>query len=316
MQVVRAEALGMCFGVRDALRAIEAISTPERVTIHGELVHNEEVIAGLSRRGFRSTPESNRLGIPESPEVLITAHGVSDRTRTMLRAAGKTLVDTTCPLVKLVHETALRLEREGYFVVVIGRRGHVEVEGITGDLERFAVVQEPDDAACYDAERIAVVCQTTTPPFVADPIRRAIEARNPGKHIQHADTICRPTRERQEALEDLLDRVDAVVVVGGSNSNNTRQLARLAADRGKPVLHVRNAADLDRSWLGAFRVVGLTAGTSTLDQTIEEVHRALLEFEPGCQEKSGAKGQVDFCYFTTPELRPEPQKKAQGACPN
>src|SRR5690349_6689587 len=96
MEVIRAKALGMCFGVRDALQVTEAILEPERVTIHGELVHNEEVLNRLSVRGFQSTPEAQRAAIPSSPEVLITAHGVSERERRRLESAGKTLIDTTC----------------------------------------------------------------------------------------------------------------------------------------------------------------------------------------------------------------------------
>jgi 4-hydroxy-3-methylbut-2-enyl diphosphate reductase len=281
MQVIRAGALGMCFGVRDALRVIERLPNPERVTVYGELVHNEEVIAELGRKGFRSTPETERAAIPESPEVLVTAHGISERERERLRSAGKRLIDTTCPLVRVVHDAAVRLAGEGYFVAVIGRRGHVEVAGITGDLKRFVVVERVDEVESYDAERIAVVCQTTTPPFVAEPILRAIEERNAGKEVRAVDTICKPTRERQEALDELLDQVDAMVVVGGSNSNNTRQLVRLAERRGTPVLHLRNAAELDAGWFTSFQVVGLTAGTSTLDRAVDEVHQALLALSPG-----------------------------------
>src|SRR5947208_3563901 len=124
MEIIRASAMGMCFGVRDALRVADAVAEPALVTIHGELVHNEEVLADLERRGFSATPESARSAIPEGPAVLITAHGISDRERRRLREAGKALIDTTCPLVRLVHEAARRFEREGDFVVVIGRRGH------------------------------------------------------------------------------------------------------------------------------------------------------------------------------------------------
>lgn len=287
MKVIRATAMGMCFGVRDALRVVEDVAEPETVTIHGELVHNEEVNAGLARRGFCATPERNRGAIPATPSVLITAHGVSDRERTRLASAGKRLIDTTCPLVRLVHQTAQRLQDEGYFVVVIGRRGHVEVEGITGDLENYAVVQSPEEAREYDADRIGIVCQSTTPPFEAEQVRLAIEGANPGKPVCFVDTICRPTRERQQAAEALFDEVEAVVVVGGAHSNNTRQLARLAESRGLPVLHVRKAADLDREWLASFHVVGLTAGTSTLDRTIDEVHQALLALPAAARERAG-----------------------------
>lgn len=280
MEVIRAEAMGMCFGVRDALKVVDGIAEPARVTIHGELVHNEAVLNDLARRGFQAVPEADRAEIPTSPAVLITAHGVSERERRRLSDAGKALIDTTCPLVRVVHDAAQRFHQQGYFIVVIGRRGHVEVEGITGDLERFVVVQSRNEVTNYPANKIAIVCQSTTPPFEAAPIRREIELRNAGKEVRFADTICRPTKERQQAMRDLVEQVDAVVVVGGARSNNTKQLVRLAESRGRPVLHVRNAADIDTRWLARFRVVGLTAGTSTLDSTIDEVHEALLAIEP------------------------------------
>jgi 4-hydroxy-3-methylbut-2-enyl diphosphate reductase len=248
MEVIRAEAMGMCFGVRDALKLAGRVAEPDGVTIYGELVHNEEVTSDLARRGFRSTPESARGAIPESPTVLITAHGISHRERDRLATAGTRLLDTTCPLVRHVHEAAVGLARAGYFVVVLGRRGHVEVEGITGDLDRFAVVQGVDDVEAYPGPRLGVVCQSTTPPDDARRLLEAIEAKNPGKDVRFVDTICRPTRDRQEAVNDLIGRVDALVVVGGSNSNNTRQLARLAESRGLPVVRVQSAADLDPAW--------------------------------------------------------------------
>ena len=129
MKVIRAEAMGLCFGVRDALEQTGTVPQADRVTIHGELVHNEAVKEQLKRRGFHMTPEAERKSVPETPQVLITAHGISDRERLRLESAGKRLIDTTCPLVRLVHESAQRLAAEGFFVIVIGRRGHVEVHG-------------------------------------------------------------------------------------------------------------------------------------------------------------------------------------------
>ena len=145
MRVIRADVLGMCFGVRDSLAVIDKIAEPEAVTIHGELVHNEVVQLQLQARGFAMQSEAARKqSVPETRTVLITAHGISDRERNRLRSAGKELVDTTCPLVKRVHQAAALLEAEGYFVLVIGRRGHVEVEGIIEDLEHFEVIESPD----------------------------------------------------------------------------------------------------------------------------------------------------------------------------
>jgi 4-hydroxy-3-methylbut-2-enyl diphosphate reductase len=221
-------------------------------------------------------PEAGRTSLPLTDRVVITAHGVSGKERRRLTDAGKELIDTTCPLVRRVHQAAQDLQRAGYFVLVIGRPGHVEVEGIAGDLERFAVVSGADAARCYGEPRLGIVCQSTTPPDEAGRVVAAVRAANPGAEIKYVDTICRPTRERQEAVADLLGRVEALVVVGGRNSNNTRQLVRLAEARGVPATQVTAAADLDPGWLAPYRVVGLTAGTSTLDATVDEVERALL----------------------------------------
>ncbi len=279
MQVLRAAALGMCFGVRDALERIAEVDEPQDTTIHGELVHNEEVAQDLARRGFQQTPEESRQSLPVTGTVVITAHGVSDRERQRLLAAGKQLIDTTCPLVRRVHLAAQELQRQGYLVIVIGRPGHVEVEGIVGDLCDCVVVPDEQAAANYHAPRLGIVCQTTTPPDEARRVVRAIEHRNPGTQVRFIDTICQPTRERQQAVQELLDKVEALVVVGGRHSNNTRQLVGLATARGVPVAHVQTAADLDAAWLARFEVVGLTAGTSTLPETVEEVYQALSALE-------------------------------------
>jgi 4-hydroxy-3-methylbut-2-enyl diphosphate reductase len=276
MRVIRATAMGMCFGVRDALAAMEQIADPSRATIHGELVHNEQVLGRLRDRGFAMNPETGRRTLPVTEQVIITAHGVSERERQNLVDAGKELIDTTCPLVRRVHEAAQLLQAAGYFVLVIGRPDHVEVQGIVGDLSRFAVVPETTAVHSFDERKLGVVCQSTTPPDEADHVLAAIRAANPAADIRYVDTICRPTRERQQAARELIEQVEALVVVGGRHSNNTRQLARLADARGIPVAHVQTAADLDPDWLEQFDVIGLTAGTSTLESTIDEVERAML----------------------------------------
>jgi 4-hydroxy-3-methylbut-2-enyl diphosphate reductase len=207
---------------------------------------------------------------------LITAHGVSDRERERLKSAGKQIVDTTCPLVTRVHLAARSLEREGYHVLVIGRRGHVEVDGITEDLDQFDVIESADEVRSYPSTRLGIVCQTTAAVERVLSIRAAIAAQNPDAEIKFIDTVCLPTKEHQRALERLLDRVDAVVVVGGRNSNNTRELVARCRERGKAVIHVQSAADLDPAWFRDFATVGLTAGTSTLAETIDEVDRALV----------------------------------------
>lgn len=285
MKVIRAAAMGMCFGVREALETARSIERPGDVTIYGELVHNEDVARELAGRGFRLIGEADRGGaIPATPRVLITAHGICRLERLRLIAAGYELIDTTCPLVRRAHDAALALQKMGCLVLVIGRRGHVEVAGLTGDLTRFEVIQSAADVRRWGAPLIGVICQTTTPPALAGEILDRIRWLNPASRIHHAATICRSTLDRQAAVRSLLHRVEALVVVGGRNSNNTRQLAEMARAAGKPCALVQSADELDARWAGRFESVGLTAGTSTPDAVIESVHRRLkaiaTEHEP------------------------------------
>ncbi len=278
MRVIMAQAMGLCFGVRDALELAAGLDNPSEVTIYGELVHNEAVQGRLARRGYIALSETGRL-IPSTPAVMVTAHGISTRERARLEAAGKRVIDTTCPLVRRVHREAEKLRDLGYFIVVVGKPGHVEVQGITGDLDRFAVVARPEDVRRYACDKLAVICQTTTAPAAVPAILERVRALHAELEVRYVDTICKPTRDRQAAAERLLEQVQALVVVGGKNSNNTKALAEMARERRIPCVHVQSAADLESSWFEPFRnsSVGLTAGTSTPDDVIRSVHNTLLD---------------------------------------
>jgi 4-hydroxy-3-methylbut-2-enyl diphosphate reductase len=275
MKVIRAEEMGMCFGVRDALRATQSVPDPTLVTIHGELVHNPRVVRQLREAGFRQSSEDSRQAAVETPLVLITAHGVSNAERQRLAAANKALIDTTCPLVRRAHDAAQTLRAEGRHVLLVGKAGHVEVRGIVEDLDSCDVIEKPDDVGAYESRRLGIVCQTTIPPEVVTDVCARVRRRNPLADVRVIDTVCRPTRIRQRAVLDLVRRVDAVVVVGGRSSNNTRWLVQVCREHGTPALHVESAGELDARWFADVRTVGLTAGTSTLDETIDAVHRAL-----------------------------------------
>jgi len=277
MRVIRADVLGMCFGVRDALATIDRIDDPRSVVIHGQLVHNELVLHDLEERGFAMRSERDRSAEPpERGRVLITAHGISDRERRRLESTGTTLIDSTCPLVLKVHQAAQSLQAQGYHVLVIGRKGHVEVQGIVEDLDSVDVIESEADVRRFDHPRLGIVCQTTATERHVAALHLTIKARNPDAEIRLVNTVCQPTREHQRALERLLEQVDAVVVVGGRNSNNTRALVDRCRERGRPVVLVQSPSDLEPAWFNSFAVVGLTSGTSTLDRTIDDVHRALV----------------------------------------
>jgi 4-hydroxy-3-methylbut-2-enyl diphosphate reductase len=290
MQVLKADVLGMCFGVRDALAILDGLQRPDTVTIHGELVHNEQVLARLDARGFQQVQETRRHALPLTDTVLITAHGISQAEHARLASAGKTLVDTTCPLVKRAHDAAQALQQAGYHVLVFGKPGHVEVEGIVGDLQSFDIVATEQDVRTYPHPRLGMMCQTTTPIRLAQALQAAVAAKNPGAELRFIDTICHPTKNHQAALDRLIEQVDAMVVVGGRNSNNTRQLVLRCLERGLPAFHVQSAMDLRPEWFAGVHKVGLTAGTSTLDETIDKVHEALLAM--GGSDNINCKSQL------------------------
>ncbi|HVW36798.1 MAG TPA: hypothetical protein VHB99_05820, partial [Pirellulales bacterium] len=162
-------------------------------------------------------------------------------------------------------------------VLVLGRPGHVEVQGIIEDLPSFDVMPGIAEVQTYAHERLGIVCQTTMPPRQAAALVAEIRLKNPQSDVAFADTICQPTRNRQAAVEELLSEVDAMIVVGGRRSNNTRELVALCRERGKPVWHVESAAEIESSWFTGRETLGLTAGTSTPDEVIEAVYQRLCE---------------------------------------
>ena len=276
MRILRARTIGMCFGVRDALEVARTVERPTEITVHGELVHNPKVVDELRRRGFVQQAERGRDVVPESARVLITAHGVSERERAQLRAAGKELIDTTCPLVRKAHTAAVELDRAGYHVLVVGKRAHVEVRGLTGDLRSWDVLEMLADVRDFAQPRLGIIAQTTTLEADFAAFAGAVRFLNPQAEIKCVDTICQPTKDRQRALEELLEEVEAMVVVGGRQSNNTRKLVTTCQDFGVPAFHVEGAGELREAWFAGMEAVGIAAGTSTLTETIDEVEARLL----------------------------------------
>lgn len=271
MTIQLAKHHGMCFGVRDALRATHAAAKAAPVTILGQLVHNPVVELHLRNLGVQ------RGELTDNPEaatqdVIITAHGAADRQREALRAAGYRITDTTCPLVHKAHEALRTLVEEGYFPVVIGQASHVEVRGLTGDFPEAMVILETADVERVPAKaKIGVVSQTTQPVTRALALVEALKRRHAGSEVRFVDTVCHPTKQRQTALEELCAECDTVVVIGGRNSNNTRQLVETATKLGSVAHQVERAEDLDARWFRKAQHVGVTAGTSTLDETVRAV---------------------------------------------
>jgi len=269
MKIHLAQHHGMCFGVRDALRATHFAAEKEPVTVLGQLVHNGVVEEGLRQIGVRS----GSLDRPATTNrVVITAHGVSDQVREGLRLRGHQITDTTCPLVRKAHDALSMLVSEGYHPVVIGQAHHVEVRGLLGDHPNAsAVLSQEELEALPPALRYGVVAQTTQPLETVLSWVAAIRTCYPGREVRFVDTVCRPTKQRQEALENLCRTCDVVIVVGGSHSNNTRQLSEKAERLGARTYQIERPDELQSAWLRGARNVGVTAGTSTLDETVRAV---------------------------------------------
>ena len=275
MKLLRATHLGMCFGVRDAIALAQSEAARQPLTILGELVHNETVLADLRARGIAIAPHHPDAA---TPTVMVTAHGASDTAIAAARARGHHVLEATCPLVRVAHRAVQALVRAGFHPIIIGQRGHVEVRGLTEDLaECDIVLTEADVAVLRERPRFGIASQTTQPIERVRQLVAVIRARFPQSEVRFVDTVCQPTKQRQTAAEDLARASDVVLVIGGAQSNNTRELVATCARHCPRVHHVQGPDDLRPEWFIDVETVGLTAGTSTPDATIVAVEQALWQ---------------------------------------
>lgn len=275
MKILRAEHLGMCFGVRDAIALAKARAADRPVTILGQLVHNQTVLDDLKQSGVQM---AERLEDVTTNNVLITAHGTSQRNLMQIRERGLEVLEATCPLVQYAHNSVLKLARAGYHPVIIGQRNHVEVRGLTGDLDEFDVVLSEDEvAALRPRERFGVAAQTTQPIARVRELVGVIKNQFPKSEVRFVDTVCQPTKQRQQAAENLARQSDVVIVVGGANSNNTKELVNTCWRYCPYVHHVQGPQDMKAEWFTHAETIGLTAGTSTPDLIIAAVEARLRE---------------------------------------
>lgn len=274
MQVRMADHLGMCFGVRDAIDLTLRLTRQGPITILGDLVHNHDVVSEMEAAGARRALRADEV---ETRAVLLTAHGTAKRVKLQLREEGHQVHDAACPLVKRVHLAVQKLMADGRHPVIIGQEGHVEVRGLVGDLPEYTVLLTEDDIESLEGRsRLGIVAQTTQPLDAVLTLVEAIRRRFPTADVEFIDTVCQPTKERQEALVKLAEECEVIVVVGGPDSNNSRKLAETARGFGCRAYQVAAASELRPDWFAGIRMVGLTAGTSTPDRIIDEV-RAWLE---------------------------------------
>jgi len=280
MKVTLADALGTCFGVKDAIKEALDPKFKGNLTVIGQLVHNPQTVQELRENGVEIIDSiDNDI---QTPNVMITAHGAAKSVIKKAHEKGFKVYDASCPLVMRAHKVRDKLIDEGYFPVVIGQETHVEVRGIVTDLKECVVIKDESDFhKLLDKPRLGIISQTTNQTTTVYPLVDKIKAlKNPDgspKDVKFIDTICKPTKDRQKAIHKLTDEVEMVIVVGGYNSSNTKKLKKVCDDKGVPAFHVERSSQLKREWFKGINHVGVTAGTSTPSHVIDDVYQAVLK---------------------------------------
>ncbi len=276
MEVIVAKTAGFCFGVRRAVEQVyEQIDHGKRpVYTLGPIIHNEEVVRDLEEKGVTVLENEDALEKVLEGTVIIRSHGVGKAVYEKAKKQGLCMVDATCPFVKKIHRIVEERSREGYRVIIAGDETHPEVEGIRGwgDEKTLVVKNEKDIENLPDltGEKLCIVSQTT---FNYNKFKELVEKfSEKGYDIFVLNTICNATQERQVEAERIASQVDAMIVIGGKNSSNTRKLYEICRNECKNTYYIQTLGDFDPESVSSVRSVGITAGASTPKNIIEEVH--------------------------------------------
>jgi len=264
-----ADASGFCFGVKRAISLAEDTLTEEPLYALGPLVHNPQEMRRLEPMGLAVVSDIEL--VPDGAVLLIRAHGAASEVYAAAEYKRLRVIDATCPHVKKLLSKAADFVQQGYQLLIVGDANHPEVQAAQAWARGSAlVITGPEEIATLPlSDRVAIVAQTTTKLHVWEAVLQELRSRVPNLEIGY--TICHATKERQQAAQELSKQVDIMVVVGGHNSANTRNLVQLCSEIGTPTHHVETAADLDPSWFKPGALVGITAGASTPDWIIKEV---------------------------------------------
>ncbi|MBK1618779.1 4-hydroxy-3-methylbut-2-enyl diphosphate reductase [Lamprobacter modestohalophilus] len=310
MDILLANPRGFCAGVDRAIeiveRVLELYGAP--IYVRHEVVHNRYVVDDLRNRGAIFVDDIG--AIPNGATCIFSAHGVSQQVREQAAERGLRIFDATCPLVTKVHLEVARHCKAGFDVVLIGHRGHPEVEGTLGQCQadggRMHLIEtaaEVADLLVQDPDRVAYVTQTTLSVDDTAGVIEALRARFPNLTGPKKSDICYATQNRQDAVRSLAAEADLMLVVGSANSSNSNRLRELAEKQGIPAYLIDGAEDIQRDWLRDGARVALTAGASAPELLVEQVTAKLQEWGAGdVKEQSGIREQVVFAL--PKELQP------------
>jgi len=305
-QALLASPRGFCAGVDRAIeiveRALELYGAP--VYVLHEIVHNRHVLDGLRRRGVRFVDTLEE--IPAGAVTIFSAHGVAEEVERAGKDRGLRVIDATCPLVTKVHLQAQRYERDDNEVVLVGHPGHPEIEGtrgrIRGTVHVLSTVEEVERLAVRDPARLAYVTQTTLSVDDTRDVIDALKRRFPAIHGPDLEDICYATQNRQNAVKEMSERIDVLVVVGSPNSSNSNRLRELGERKGVPSYLVDAADDLDPRWFEGRTRIGVTAGASAPEALVQRVVARLQEL--GVTSVHEMDGEPESIVFSLPqELR-------------
>ncbi len=297
---------GFCAGVDRAIEivelALEVYGPP--VYVRHEIVHNRHVVDSLRAKG--AVFVDDLADVPPGSRLVFSAHGVSPQVRSEARDRGFQTVDATCPLVTKVHLEALRFARNGDEIILVGHRGHVEVEGTLGHApERMHLVETVEDAEkvqVRNPERLGVLTQTTLSVDDTRDILEVLRRRFPAVRTPSKDDICYATQNRQNAVKAIAGDADLVLVVGAASSSNSSRLVEVAESLGAHAVLIEDAEGLDPAWLDGVRAVGVTAGASAPEALVQGVLDRLREL--GCGEVENVSiVEEDVTFTLPPELR-------------
>jgi 4-hydroxy-3-methylbut-2-enyl diphosphate reductase len=310
MQILLANPRGFCAGVDRAIdiveRALELFGAP--IYVRHEVVHNRYVVDRLRSMGAVFVEELHE--VPDDATVIFSAHGVSRAVQNEAQRRALKVFDATCPLVTKVHMEVARYAREGRDVVLIGHEGHPEVEGTMGQFDtsnggRILLVETPQDVERIDVRdpsRLAFVTQTTLSVDDTQKVVDALKRRFPDMASPRKEDICYATQNRQDAVKQLVERCDLILVVGSPTSSNSNRLREIAAKAGIPGYLIDGPDDLKREWFEGKASVGVTAGASAPEVLVERVVAKLCEW--GGEPPVNLDGQPESIVFSLPkELR-------------
>jgi 4-hydroxy-3-methylbut-2-en-1-yl diphosphate reductase len=302
-EVLLAQPRGFCAGVDRAIdiveRAITKFGAP--IYVRHEIVHNTYVVEDLKNKGAIFIEDLN--DVPPGATLVFSAHGVSKAVQQEAAARGFSIFDATCPLVTKVHVEVAKLAKEGYEFLMIGHKGHPEVEGTMGQLSAgiHLVEDEADVAVVQPAQtdKLAVVTQTTLSVDDAASIMAAIKQRFPHVREPKQQDICYATQNRQDAVKVMAGKVDVVIVVGSPTSSNSNRLRELAERLGTPAFMVDDPSDLDPAWVADCPRVGLTAGASAPEVLVQDVISRLKAL--GALSVQTMDGELETIQFPLPK---------------